>query len=118
MPKYLKDTKIKIYSLPKSYHDNVGLFHQKDPELLGEFWAHVSGIAYETKWAAGAYVNQTAFSFTITRPSFDIEPGFSIIYKGRQYLVKEVDELTAHPHTDFKFIAYFDNTRQELVSAS
>ena len=109
MPKYFKDTKLEVWRDGEAHQDGGGSWHRGEPYLAGTVWGNLKGEDFSETYAMSARWAKPVFKVTVTRPTWDIELGDHIRYKGRFYEVMTVDELTGKTGRDIKLTCQFDS---------
>ena len=114
MPKYLKDTKIEYWKIGPSYKNDEGVTVPGKPYKVADLWANFKGKSFEAYYAARGTWAEPIFEATFTRPGFAVELTDYVYLNGKYYSVKEINDLTGHPHSDMKITVQYDAKKQSL----
>ena len=108
MPKFMKDTKIEIWTQTAPYQDNEGVYYPGENTKVAELWANVRGMNMSEYYAHNSMWPDPVLEFTITRPGFEITLTHHVKHAGKYYKIVDIDQLTGKPHSDMKLRCNYD----------
>ena len=108
MPKFLKDTKIEIWTETEGGVTKEGIPIDGEKVKVADIWASVRGMNMSEYYAHHSIWPDPVLEFTFTRPGFEITLSHHVKHGGKFYRIVDIDQLTNRPHSDMRIRCNFD----------